>query len=193
VPKNYLTFISGVLYELDVDQFRLDLKDLEDNEEGMPFPDTHSHKTELTLSGVTYVRSVEIINNYTVEFEDGQYVVRCVGANHNIADVKVANQVSLIIGNSAGYIKIETGVSGLTQDESDQLAAIERVLGLVQENFRMKDQSYDGDGNLTGATIRIYASAADAQNDQNPTDEYSLSASFSGPGVCTAYLMKKVA
>lgn len=104
VPKADLTFISGVLYELDVDAFRLELKDLEDNEVGMPFPDTHVHNTEVVLSGVTYARTVEIVNGYTVEFEDGQYVVRCVGANHNLADVKVANQVSLIIGNAAGLI-----------------------------------------------------------------------------------------
>jgi hypothetical protein len=39
-----------------------------------------------------------------VEFEDGQYTVNCVGANHNISDVKVANQVSLIVNNAAGLI-----------------------------------------------------------------------------------------
>jgi len=35
VPKTYLTFISGTIYSLDSDQFRLDLKDLEDGLEGM--------------------------------------------------------------------------------------------------------------------------------------------------------------
>lgn len=106
VPQADLTFISGVLYELDVNAFRLELKDLEDSEEGMIWLRTHNHNTEVTLSGVTYARTLEIINGYTVEFEDGQYTVRCGGANHNLADVKVANQVSLIIGNSAGLIVV---------------------------------------------------------------------------------------
>jgi len=132
VPQADLTFISGVLYELDVNVFRLALKDLEDDEEGMAFVDTHRHNTEVTLGGVTFARTVEIINGYTVEFEDGQYTVRCVGANHNIADVKVANQVSLIIGNSAGLIV--TDASGLTPGESQKLTEFHQAYGLDASN-----------------------------------------------------------
>lgn len=110
VPQADLTLISGSLYELDVDAFRLELKDIEDSEEGMAFPDTHRHNTEVTLSGVTYARTFEIINGYTVTFENGTYTVRCVGANHNLADVKNVNSVSLIIGNSAGLVVPTGGV-----------------------------------------------------------------------------------
>jgi hypothetical protein len=129
VPQNYLTDLGGGVYELDVDEFRLDLKDLEDSEYGMPSPDTHVHETESTLSGVIYARKVTILSPYTVEFEDGQYTVSCVGANHNIADVKVVNQVSLIIGNAAGLIVSESGVSGLTPAESDALLEIQDFEG----------------------------------------------------------------
>jgi len=69
VPKNYLTLVSGSLYELNVNQFRLDLKDWEDSDVGMAMPDTHNHNTQVQLSGVTYARTFEIINGYTVEFE----------------------------------------------------------------------------------------------------------------------------
>lgn len=109
VPQADLTDLGGGVYELDVDQFRLELKDLEDSDEGMLWDATHRHNTEVTLSGTTYARSVEIINGYTVEFEDGNYTVKCVGANHNIGDVKVVNSVSLIIGNSAGLIAVGGG------------------------------------------------------------------------------------
>ena len=104
VPQADLTNLGGGKYRLDVNAFRLALKDIEDSAEGMGFPDTHRHAGEATLSGVTYARQVEIVNGYTVEFENGTYQVECVGANHNIADVKVVNSVSLIIGNSAGLI-----------------------------------------------------------------------------------------
>lgn len=120
VPQADLTPVSAGLYELDVDAFRLELKDIEDSEEGMAFPDTHRHNTEVTLSGVTYARIVEIINGYTVTFEDTgtAYTVRCVGANHNLADVKTVNNVSLIVGNSAGLITVSTsGGSGATAAE----------------------------------------------------------------------------
>jgi hypothetical protein len=107
IPQSDLTDLGGGFYELDVDWFRKELKDLEDDVEGMPFPDTHVHNTEVVLSGVTYARFVEIIPPYTVEFENGIYTVIAVGANHNIADVKVPNSVSLITQNSAGLIKVD--------------------------------------------------------------------------------------
>ncbi len=105
-----LAFISGTLYALDTDAFRLTLKGLEDDIDGMPFPDTHRHNTEVTIAGATYARFVEIINGYTVVFEDGQYAVRLDGSNNNIFDegVIVRNQVSIIPTNSAGLI---SGVS----------------------------------------------------------------------------------
>lgn len=108
VPKSFMTAISATLYELDVNALRLALKDIED-EDGITYPDTHRHNTEVVLAGTTYARSVEFINGFTITFEDGQYAVRCVGANHNISDVKNLNQVSLIIGNSAGLQTVNTG------------------------------------------------------------------------------------
>lgn len=114
VPQSYLTFVSGTLYDLDVNQFRLDLKDLEDDSAGMPFPATHNHNTEVTIVGTTYARFVEILPPYSVEFEDGQYTVTLSGANNNIFDVAggilVQNQVQVIPSNSAGLI-VTTGSS----------------------------------------------------------------------------------
>lgn len=111
VPQADLTLISAGLYELDVDDFRLALKDIEDSEEGIAFPATHQRNAPVTLSGTTYAQTFEIINGYTVEFESTgtPYTVRCVGANHNLGDVKVVNDVSLIIGNSAGLIEGGSG------------------------------------------------------------------------------------
>lgn len=124
IPISFLTHISGSLYELDVNELRLALKDIEDSEDGMNFPDTHRHNTAVTLGGVTYARTVEIINGYTITFEDigSPYRVRCVGANHNISDVQNLNNVSLIVGNSAGLIVVNQG-SGLSQEEHDKLMA----------------------------------------------------------------------
>jgi len=111
--------MSGSIYDLDVNALRLDLKDLEDSEEGMAYPDTHNHNSEVTLSGVTYSRSLEIINGYTVTFENGNYSVKCAGANHNLGDVKNVNSVSLIIGNAAGLIVKTIGSIVTEQDKTD--------------------------------------------------------------------------
>ncbi len=129
IPQADLTPVSGSLFELDVDAFRLELKDIEDSEDGMNFPDTHRHNTTVTLGGATYARTFEIINGYTVTFEDvgSPYRVRCIGANHNISDVQNLNDVSLIIGNSAGLIQISTG-SGLSTAQDERLTRLEKLL-----------------------------------------------------------------
>ena len=106
IPKADLTLIqaSPEVRELDLNALHLWLLDWEDEEAAIPRPKTHNHSTEVALAGLTYARIIEILDPYTVEFEDGQYTVNCVGANHNISDKKVANQVSLIVNNAAGLI-----------------------------------------------------------------------------------------
>src|SRR5574342_1225936 len=101
--------VSPEIRELDVNQFRLDLRTIEATVPGAPWPETHRHQTETVLSGTTFARQVEILSPYRVEFEDGQYSVRAVGANHNILDVKVNNQVSLVVILSAGLVNPDIG------------------------------------------------------------------------------------
>ena len=107
VPKADLTLIQSTpteIRELNLNDFRLTLKDLEDSEEGMPYLDTHSHNAPVDVGGVSLARVVEIINGYTVTFEDDQYAVNLVGANSNVGDVVNVNQVSVRSANSAGLV-----------------------------------------------------------------------------------------
>jgi len=92
------------IYELDLNIFRLALKDLEDDEEGMPHLDTHRHVAPIDVGSITLARVVEIINSYTITFEDGQYAVNLIGANSNLADNVNVNQVSVRASNSAGLV-----------------------------------------------------------------------------------------
>lgn len=118
VPLADLALISAGLYGLNVETFRLALKDIEDSEEGIGFPDTHRRNAPVTLSGTTYAQTFEILAPYTVTFENGSYRVRVSGGNHNIADRMNPNSVSIEIGNSAGLIVVSGGVgSGATAAE----------------------------------------------------------------------------
>lgn len=167
IPKSDLALISGTLYELDTDQFRLDLKNLEDGEAGMPFPDTHRHNTEVTVAGTTFARVIEIINGYSITFEDGQYSVRLVGSNNNFFDVENnilnQNQVQVIPGNAAGLITISTG-SGLSSEEQAMLAELYKLQGLdvanpmtVTPTSRVAgdiEQTITGDGETTTTVTR---------------------------------------
>lgn len=120
VPRSDLVLISGTLYNLDTDWFRLQLKALEESEEGIVFLDTHRHNTEVTIAGVTYARTIEIINGYSITFDpDILYSVRLVGSNNNLFDIGggILNQntTQVIPTNSAGLQII--GLTALTQQE----------------------------------------------------------------------------
>jgi hypothetical protein len=102
--------VPSFIYSLDTDDFRLDLKELEASVAGMSHLDTHQHNTEVPLGGVIYARVIEIINGYTITFEDGQYAVNLFGSNNNIGDVVNVNQVSVRTNNAAGLI-VDPGIS----------------------------------------------------------------------------------
>jgi len=115
VPQAFLTSQGGSKYLLDINTLRNSLKDIEDSDDGMAYPDTHRHSTESVLSGVTYSRQLEIINGYTVIFENTgtPYIVSCSGANHNLADVtNFDGGMSMIVGNSAGLQTVNTAGGG---------------------------------------------------------------------------------
>ena len=105
VPRADLTLIQAApteVRELDLNWFRLQLKDLEDSPEGIVCLDTHRHNTVVAIGSLVLARVVEIINGYTVTFEDGSYVVSIVGGNTNLMDVLNLNSVAVRGQNSAG-------------------------------------------------------------------------------------------
>lgn len=104
IPRADMTLIqaSPEVRQLDVAVLHTELRTLQAAVEGAYETTTHNHTQVSVLSGISYARVVEILSPYTVEFEDGQYTVASFNANHNLGDVKVANQVSLVVNNSAG-------------------------------------------------------------------------------------------
>jgi hypothetical protein len=124
VPQTYVTLLSGLgvgateIYELDMNELRLDLKAWEDDEVGMPEPDTHRHNTAVLISGTTYARTIEFINGWIIDFQDTgtPYIVSCAGANSNILDVTDLSDanVSVLPNNAAGLI---IGGAGATAEE----------------------------------------------------------------------------
>ena len=136
VPKVDLVEIQTVpfsIYELDLNTFRLALKALEDTDDGIAFDRTHKHNTQVTLAGTTFARTVEIINGYTVTFENDQYRVNAIGANSNIADVTNLNLVSLSTANSAGLIVTNTGSSTAADIWSHDISGITGAGTAAQE------------------------------------------------------------
>lgn len=132
IRQAYLLNITGTLYEMDTETFRTELIALLDDVWGIAHQDAQRHATEVTVAGTTYARVIEIINGYTIEFEDGQYSVRLVGSNNNFFDVEngilAQNQVQVIPGNAAGLIiHLSAGGSALTQEEHDHLMSLPKI------------------------------------------------------------------
>lgn len=111
VPQADLTSLGGSNYELDIDAFRLELKDIEDSDEGMAYPYTHNHVAPISVGGTSLARVVEIVNGYTVTFQDvgSPYIVNLTGANSNISDVANLNNVSIRSQNSGGLVQASGG------------------------------------------------------------------------------------
>lgn len=147
-----LTFVSGDTYELDTNAFRLTLKALE---EGAPFVRTNKHNTIVTIDGINYVRSFEIINGYTIQFlPDSSWRVRMDGASNNNVHsegILVQNQVQVIPSNSAGNTVTETGTSGLTASESQALLDIDSNVDTLQTDVSDLDDGVFGQKALIDA------------------------------------------
>lgn len=127
VPQADLTFVSGTLYTLDSDQFRKNVMGLLASEPYIWMPDAFSHNTEVTVAGVTYARTLEFINGYSITFENtgSAYTVRIEGSNNNIFDVEngILNPtplVTVVSTNSAG-LQVVTQGSGVTQQDKDDI------------------------------------------------------------------------
>ena len=124
VPKADMALVQSnpiEIRELDLNTFRLILKGIEDDPEGMGFPKTHDHVAPFTVGGVTLARAVKLLDPYTVTFENGTYAVNLVGANSNVADKVNLNYVSVRSANSAGLITVVSG-SGVTEQDKEDIA-----------------------------------------------------------------------
>jgi len=113
VPKADTTQIqaSPEIREIDANFLRGEVGTLFASEEGGPWSNPFIHDVERTISGVTYSRLLTFL--YEIEFEDGQYAVKVSGADHNVLDVKVANQVSLLAAISAGRLIVKDAERGV--------------------------------------------------------------------------------
>lgn len=150
-----LTDLGSGLFRLNTDALRLQLKDAEDSDDGMAWTRTHVHNTTVTISGINYVRAIQLLSPYAIVFlPDTGWTVTMDGAsNNNFHDAQagrlITNTVNVISNNSAGNTIIETGVSGLTAGEAADLAAAKADAELARKLIDADRVLVDGDtGNM---------------------------------------------
>ena len=136
IPTADLTLVSGTRYTLDMADFLAEVRRLEWGFSGGLWAAAiveHSD-TRLDFAGVNYAPFDEIINGYTVEITGLATRVDLVGSNNNLVDVLIANGVTVVPSNSAGYQIITTGGSGLSTAEKAQLFKLWQRFGLDPDN-----------------------------------------------------------
>lgn len=80
----------------------------------------------------------------------------------------------------------------LVEEQVAQELSLLRILGLVQENYRILNPTYDRNNNMLSATIRIYPSASDVNTNTNAIAEYKVTATYDGRSRMTGYRVVKV-
>jgi hypothetical protein len=156
VPKTDMALVQSSpieIRELNIDNFRLILKELEANTLGMGFQKTHDHVAPFTVGGVTLSRAVKLLDPYTVTFENGTYAVNLVGANSNIADKVNLNYVSVRSANSAGLVTVTSG-SGVTQQDKIDIA------GLIHADIETINTKLDDIPTISGITTTVWQDPA---------------------------------
>ena len=114
-----------------------------------------------------------------------EYGVRCDGGNELIN----AERYSF-----AGNEGFHDDIYDIQQTVTSIETLTRRVLGLSQENYRLFDTSYDISGQrLTGCTIKLYGSKADADADINHTARYTMTAEYGMSGQLSDYKVVKEA
>jgi len=68
---------------------------------------------------------------------------------------------------------------------------LQKVLGLVQENFSVDMTIYDENNNLTASRVRIYTNSGSVGTDNNVLETYLMTAEYSGLQM-TSYKMEKI-
>jgi hypothetical protein len=104
IPASDLVLVSGTRYRLEAPAFTAEIRRLE-----WSFSDgfwaaqiLERDNTRFDFSGVDYAPFEKVINGYTIEFVGGMTRVDLLGSNCNIADVLIANGVTVVPSNSAG-------------------------------------------------------------------------------------------
>jgi len=133
IPKADTVLVSSSpdVRSLDISTLWATLISIEDSEEAISFPTIVRNTAPLTVAGLTLARVIEIINGYTITFEDGLYAVNIIGGNCNLADVVNKNMVSVNTSNSAGLVQV-------TGDTASNIA-VAVMASLIETGMSLKD------------------------------------------------------
>lgn len=132
-----------------------------------------------TGSGVTSQNVADIVDSVLAGVQN----IENVATTEIISDIGIAKDE--VLGAIPSAPSIVSGVQ-------DALAADIAILkGLAHQNFRMSNQVYDSNNNLTSAKVSLYGNSDDCEGDCDPIYEYRLYATYLN-GKLVDYWMKSI-
>lgn len=82
--------------------------------------------------------------------------------------------------------------SFFVQNETAKANELARVLGLSDENKKILNTVHDSNGSLTSATVKLFPTATDFENNTNVLAEYEYSATYNASGLMQTMGIKRI-
>jgi len=187
IDKNY-TAILGVSADIQ----NLDIPSASEIADAVWDEETVTHITDGTFGKLiqdidTHVLGVSAdVQNISVSVSGISVSATC-----EVDEAAIATAVwnEDIYGEQARDIinRIDTTVLSTSANVIENQNILKRIIGLVHENIFIDNPVYDGDGNLTGARIRIYDSPGNVGTANGVIGTYQITAPGDGPGKFTSW------
>jgi len=157
IPRDDLTQLSGDQYRLDLADFHREMRRLEWGfVDGLWAPQVIEYVLPISVGGTDLAPVTTIINGYTFGFEEfvEPYSVELYGANSNLADVVIVNNVSVRPKNSAGLIIVNGDSVDCVQEfsvsffEGQAMTLIDEAGQIILISEDVIKSSIDADGKI---------------------------------------------
>lgn len=127
---------------------------------------------------------VYFYNFNTSGFDDDDYYIRVI----SVTSANSPWEGVLRVGGFIDNLDVKISTRAILNEYDDRFI---RLLGLNQENYRIFDPVYNDSNSLLSATIKIYSSASDCENDINVISSYALTATYDGDNNMSTYKVVK--
>ena len=142
-----------------------------------------------------FIEDLEILNR----FDNTDSLLTAIDTVVDDTNTKVTNietnqgdDSTAITNIESAVTNIDTNVDALITSQNSMSDKITRILGMVQQNFRITNQIYDVNNNMTSAKISIFNTANDTNLNQNPIQEYQVTATYDQQGRMNSYRVVEI-
>lgn len=147
-------------------------------------------------NGKIDVKGVGLVSNQSTGsfiLEDGGFLedVEILNGITEIQNTAIENN-NIVTDTNTKVTDSSADIEALVTSQNSMSDKISRILGLTQQNFRISNQNYDANNNLTSSRISIYNSASNANSGVAPIAEYQMNASYDQQGRLTSYIVVEI-